>query len=94
MSLIKIDIIKQIIQELPTPIKSNVMTAYDTLIQEGRKEGRKEGKIEGIQEGMEKGLEKGVLNLYKKQFPIPQIADIMEISRDKVKDILKKYKMI
>jgi len=82
MSLIKIDIIKQIIKELPAPIKSNVMTAYDTLIQEG------------IEKGMEKGMEKGVLNMYKKQFDILQIADIMEISVEKVKHILKKYKMI
>ena len=86
MSLIKIDIIKQIIKELPTPIKSNVMTAYDTLIQEGREK--------GIQEGLEKGLEKGVLNLYKKRFTIPQIADIMEISIEKVKSILERNEIL
>jgi len=90
MRLIKIDIIKTIIKELPTPIKSNVMTAYDTLIQEGKKEGREEGRKEGRVEGMEKGI----INLYKKQFDIAQIADIMEISSEKVKDILKKYHMI
>jgi len=86
MSLIKIDIIKQIIQELPTPIKSNVMTAYDTLIQEGMEK--------GIQKGREEGLEKGVLNLHKRDFTIPQIADIMEISVEKVKSILKRNNMI
>jgi len=86
MSLIKIDIIKQIIQELPTPIKSNVMTAYDTLIQEGMEK--------GIQKGREEGLEKGVLNLHKRDFTIPQIADIMEISVEKVKSILERNNII
>jgi len=94
MSLIKIDIIK----ELPTPIKSNVMTAYDTLIQEGMEKGIQKGiqkgRKEGLEEGLEKGLEKGVLNLHKRNFTIPQIADIMEISLEKVKHILEKYKMI
>jgi len=86
MSLIKIDIIKQIIKELPTPIKSDVMTAYDTLIQEGMEK--------GIQKGREEGLEKGVLNLHKRDFTIPQIADIMEISVEKVKSILERNNII
>ena len=90
MSLIKIDIIKQIIKELPTPIKSNVMTAYDTLIQEGREKGIREG----IEKGLQKGLEKGVLNLHKRDFTISQIADIMEISVEKVKSILEKNNLI
>ncbi len=114
MSLIKINIIKQIIKELPSPIKSNVMTAYDTLIQEGMEKGIQEGmekgiqkgiqkgreegmqkglekgREEGLEEGLEKGLEKSVLNLHKNDFPIPQIAHIMELSVDKVKGILKK----
>jgi len=94
MRLIKIDIIKTIIEELPIPIKSNVMTAYDTLIQEGRKEGKKEGREEGRKEGRVEGMEKGVINLYKRQFDIAHIADIMEISVEKVKSILKRNNMI
>jgi len=94
MSLIKIDIIKKIIKELPTPIKSNVMTAYDTLIQEGMEKGIQKGIQKGRKEGLEEGLEKGVLNLHKKDFTIPQIADIMEISVEKVKSILKRNKML
>jgi len=43
---------------------------------------------------MEKGLEKGVLNLHKKDFTIPQIADIMEISIEKVKEILERNEMM
>ncbi len=58
------------------------------------KEARIEGRLEGLQEGLEKGLKKSVLNLYKNDFPIQQIADIMEISEDKVKSILKKNKLI
>ena len=54
------------------------MTAFDTLIKQG------------MEKGMEKGLERGVINLHKKDFIIPEIVDIMEISMEKVKEILKR----
>ena len=78
MRLVKIDVVKGIFKDLPSPIKSDVMTAYDTLLKEG------------MEKGMEKGIEKAVINLFKRQFDINQIADIMEIHIDKVKNILKK----
>jgi len=79
MSLIKIDIIKQIIQELPTPIKSDVMTAYDTLIQEGRKEGRKEG------------FKDVILNGWRKGATIEFLADITGLSSKEVESIIKEH---
>jgi len=66
------------------------MTAYDTLIQEGMEKGIQKG----LEKGLVKGLEKGVLNLHKRDFTIPQIADIIEISVEKVKSILEKNKMM
>ncbi len=101
LTLIEIDVIKQVIQDLPPPIKTNVMTAYDTLIQEGIQKGRKEGLEEGLEKGLQKGLEKGreeglekgVLNLHKRDFTIVQIAEILEISVDKVKSILERNKV-
>ena len=83
---IDINVILEIIEKLPIPIKSDVMTAYDTWIKQG------------IEKGMEKGrqeeLSKAVTKLYKKQFDIVQIADIMEIPIDKVKDILRGKELI
>ena len=70
------------IEKLPSPIKLDVMTTYDTLIKQG------------MEKGMEKGLERGVINLHKKDFTIPEIADIMEISIEKVKEILKRNGLV
>ncbi len=77
------------------------MTTYQLIKKEGKIEGRKEGLEEGLQKGLQKGLEKGreeglekgVLNLHKRDFTIAQIAEIMEISVDKVKGILERNKV-
>lgn len=89
--IVEIDLVelKNIIASLPKSTKQEIMTTYQLI----KKEGRKEGIEEGIEKGLEKGLEKGVINLFKKQFDIPQIADIMELPVEKVKNILEKYKL-
>ena len=87
---IDLDQFKDIISVLPNHTKQDIMTTYQLI----KKEGIKEGMEKGLEKGLERGLEKGVLNLHKNQFTIPQIADIMEISEDKVKSILKKNKRI
>ncbi len=83
---IDVNVILEIIENLPTPIKSDVMTAYDTWI--------KQGMEKGMEKGRQEELTKAVTKLYKKQFDIVQIADIMEIPIDKVKDILKGKELI
>ncbi len=86
--LVEIDTTKliSIIDSLSQNTKQEIMTTYQLIKQEGRKE--------GIEKGMEKGIEKAVTKLYKKQFNIAQIADIMELPVEKVKDILKKNGMV
>lgn len=47
----------------------------------------------GIEEkGIEKGIEKFILNMYKKGYTLDQIADVAEISVDKVEAIINKKK--
>ncbi len=47
----------------------------------------------GIEEkGIEKGIEKFILNMYKKGYTLDQIADVAEISADKVEAIINKKK--
>ncbi len=87
---IDVNVILEIIENLPTPIKSDVMTAYDTWI----KQGIEKGMEKGMEKGRQEELTKAVTKLYKKQFDIVQIADIMEIPIDKVKDILKGKELI
>jgi predicted transposase/invertase (TIGR01784 family) len=48
------------IQQLPTPLKSNVMTTYDLITTRARKEGFEKGIETGIEKGIAKGIEKGI----------------------------------
>ena len=86
--LIEIDIeqLRNIIDSLPQNTKQEIMTTYQLIKQEGRKE--------GLEIGREEELTKAVIKLYKKQFDIAQIVDIMEISIEKAKDILKRNGLV
>ena len=99
---IEVNFILEIIEDLPPTIKTDIMTAYDALIEKGMQKGKEEGIREGMQKGIQKGIQKGmqkgkevvlsktVTNLHKKQFDIAQIADILEIPPKKVRELLKK----
>ena len=59
------------------------MTAAQQLRQEGRKE------------GAAKKVEEVALRLYsEKHFPIPEIADVLEVTVQEVEDILKKHGLL
>jgi len=48
-----------------------------------------EGKEKGLEQGVEQGINISVKNMYKNNIDIEQIAKILEISQDKVKQILE-----
>ena len=68
------------------------MTLYDRLIDEGIEKGMEKG----IEKGMEKGVEKthveGVTNLHKRGMNETFIAEIFNLSVQKVKEILASQK--
>jgi len=79
---IDLDELKNIINALPLKEKKEIMTTYQLI------------KQEGIKEGIKKGFEKSITRLFQKGFDIEQIADIMEISPNKIKEILRKNNLI
>lgn len=48
-----------------------------------------EGKEKGLEQGVEQGINISVKNMYKNNIDIEQIAKILEISQDKIKQILE-----
>ena len=59
-------------------------------IQKGKQEGIQEGKQEGLRTGIEKGRQESILNLHKKGYKAPQIADLLDFELDFVKKIIDK----
>ena len=59
-------------------------------IARGVKTGRQEGIQKGKQEGIQEGMEKSILNLHKKGYKAPQIADLLDFELAFVKKILIK----
>ena len=57
-------------------------TALEELKNEGRAEGRLEGRLEGIQDS--------VLKLLRKGFSVLEVANLLELSEEKVLEIQQK----
>ena len=52
-------------------------------------EGWDKGKVEGIELGVMQNKTQTVLKMFRRNMPVEDIADISELSIDKVKEILK-----
>ncbi len=57
----------------------------------GREEGRVEGRVEGKVEGKEETEIGHVLSIHKKGYSLSQISDLLNISLEKVVEIIEKY---
>ena len=77
-----------------TTIEDYIARGVKTGIQKGRQEGIQKGKQEGKQEGLLTGIEKGrqeaILNLHKKGYIAPQIADLLDYELAFVEKIIDK----
>ncbi len=62
------------------------MSTYEMIAEKYKKQ--------GIEQGIEKAIEKNILRMYKKQFDILHIADILDISEEKVRYILSKHNLL
>lgn len=58
----------------------------------GREEGRAEGRKEGIEEGTQNTKEKMVKKLYEINMPVAQIAEVVELNIEQVKELIEKIK--
>ena len=59
-------------------------------IARGKKEGRQEGIQEGKHEGRQEGRQESILNLHKKGYKAPQIADLLDFELNFVEKIIDK----
>lgn len=86
--------VEQELVQLPTPLKENVMSTYDQILQAGIEKGRAEGIEKGIEkgraEGIEKGIEKTILNAYDNGVSFDLIQLITGESAEKIKEVLKR----
>ena len=71
-------------------IKIGIQEGIQEGIQKGKQEGIKEGRQEGILTGMEKGMKTSILNLHKKGYKAPQIADLLDFELAFVEKIIDK----
>lgn len=84
LQIVKIETIQKAIMSVSPNIKNEVMTAYDTLIQEGRQEGRQEG-------AWQKNIEV-IVTGYKNGIGIDKLAIITGLDIEQVKEIIVKHK--
>lgn len=79
------------IKQLPPPLKENIMSTYEKIVNRNKMEGKLEGKLEGKVEGMLEGKIEVVLNSFDSGIEIPLIANITSMSQDQVTLILKEH---
>ena len=65
-------------------------TTIEDYIARGVKTGKQEGKQEGLLTGIEKGRQEAILNLHKKGYIAPQIADLLDYELAFVEKIIDK----
>ena len=71
-------------------IQDYIARGVKTGRQEGIQKGKQEGIQEGIQKGKQEGMEKSILNLHKKGYKAPQIADLLDFELAFVEKIIDK----
>ncbi len=92
--------------KLNEPIKEKVLSTYEQIVRSGWRKGEQEGWLKGEQEGWRKGEQEGwrkgeqegeekkairvIKNLYKRGFPVGEIAEVVEKSEAFVLEVLQK----
>ena len=71
-------------------LKDYITQGVKIGIQKGIQEGIQKGKLEGILTCMEKVMQTSILNLYKKGYNAPQIADLLDFELAFVEKIIDK----
>ncbi len=76
--------------KLNEPIKEKVLSTYEQIVRSGWLKGEQEGWRKGEQEGEEKKAIRVIKNLYKRGFPVGEIAEVVEKSEAFVLEVLQK----
>ena len=77
-------------------LREAIMNAGQKLVEQGRQEGRIEGQNEGREQGLQEGSLKRAretaLRMLRKGYPVDDIVEITELSRDEVEALDKDEK--
>ena len=97
------NLLKEYLSERETEVEEIMLTLFDqehvwniernniraAALAEGRGEGLELGITQGRSEGIWENKTQTVLKMFRRNMPVEDIADISELSIDKVKEILK-----
>ncbi|MDY4884327.1 MAG: hypothetical protein SO129_08155, partial [Anaerovibrio sp.] len=97
------NLLKEYLSERETEVEEIMLTLFDqehvwniernniraAALAEGRVEGLELGITQGRSEGIWENKTQTVLKMFRRNMPVEDIADISELSIDKVKEILK-----
>ncbi len=92
VSEIEEEMLNKAIESIPEPLKHDIMTTYQQLIEKGEKVGIEKGEKVGIEKGIEKGREESViqviLNGFDNDINIKLLSNITNKSEDEIRKIL------
>ncbi|MBQ5732794.1 MAG: hypothetical protein IIV59_06570, partial [Selenomonadaceae bacterium] len=93
------NLLKEYLSERETEVEEIMLTLFDqehiwniernNIRAAALAEGLDKGKVEGIELGVMQNKTQTVLKMFRRNMPVEDIADISELSIDKVKEILK-----
>ncbi|MBR0358529.1 MAG: hypothetical protein IIX37_04255, partial [Selenomonadaceae bacterium] len=93
------NLLKEYLSERETEVEEIMLTLFDqehiwniernNIRAAALAEGWDKGKVEGIELGVMQNKTQTVLKMFRRNMPVEDIADISELSIDKVKEILK-----
>lgn len=70
-------------------LREEIMSAGQKLVEQGRKEGRSKGREQGLHEGSLKRAREDALRMLRKGYPVDDIVEITELSREEVEALAK-----
>ncbi len=86
--------IMELLLTLPTDQKTDILSTYDQLIEEGMQKGLEKGLQQGMQKGQRAQKVQSVIASFKNGLELSLIAKITQLSSDEVEQILRDQQLV